>query len=148
MDLRVGTIKSMVHSNFTIDVKGKDTYRHRKAGASFVISLSRNETAFIRTNTHRQDLEEISRLFPEDTDVVVAEGLHDTGPGIFQLIACKDLEMLEETMRVRNIGENVVALSGLMANKLTEHSRYPIFNVMKDDELNILVEILIERIGL
>jgi len=148
MNYRVGTIKSMVHSNFTIDVEGKDTFRHRQAGASFVISLSRNETAFIRTNPRRQDLDEISKLIPEDTDVVVSEGLNDTGPDIYQLVACKDINAMEETLRVRNIGENVVALTGLMSNKISEHSQYPIFNVTKDDELTTLIELLFERIGL
>ena len=148
MGFRVGTIKSMVHSNFTIDVKGKDTYRHRQAGASFVISLSRNETAFIRNNPRQQDLEELSQLFTEDTDVVVAEGLRDTGPDIYQLVACKDLEMMEETMRVRNISKNVLALTGILANEISEHPQYPIFNVTKDDELTLLLELLIEKIGL
>ncbi len=148
LGFRVGTIKSMVHSNFTIDVKGKDTYRHREAGASFVISLSRNETVYIQNNPRRNDLEEVSRLFPEETDVVVSEGLRDTGPSIFQLVACRDLGTVEETFRVRNIGENVVALTGLLANEITEHSSYPIINVTKDDELNSLIELLIEKTGL
>ena len=148
MEFRVGTIKSMVHSNFTMDIEGKDTYRHRQAGAGFVISLSRNETAFIQNNPRRQDIKEVSRLIPEDTDVVVSEGLRDIGPDIYQLVAAKDLGMMEETMRIRNIGENVVALTGIMANKLRKHPRYPVFNVTNDDDLTLLVDLLLGKTGL
>lgn len=147
MGFRVGTIKSMVHSNFTIDVEGKDTYRHKQAGADFVISLSRNETAYIENNPRRQDVGEVSRLFPEGTDIVIGEGLYDTGPGIYQLVACRSSDTIEDTFKVRNIGDNVVALTGIMSNEVHEHARYPVFNATNEKDLETLVILLLEKIG-
>ena len=144
---KVGTIKSMVHSNFTIDVEGKDTYRHKQAGADFVISLSRNETAYIENNPRRQDVGEVSRLFPEGTDMVIGEGLYDTGPGIYQLVACRSIDSMEDTFKVRNIGDNVVALTGIMSNVSMEHPPYPVFNATDEKGLEALVELLLEKIG-
>ncbi len=147
MGYKVGTIKSMVHSNFTIDVEGKDTYRHKQAGADFVISLSRNETAYIENNPRRQDVGEVSRLFPDGTDIVVGEGLYDTGPRIYQLVACRSSETIEDTFKVRNIGDNVVALTGIMSNEIVEHPLYPVFNATNPKDLEAVVELLLERIG-
>lgn len=148
MGFKVGTIKSMVHSNFTIDFEGKDTYRHKKAGARFVISLSRNETAYIENNPKRQTVDEVSKFFPDDTDLVVAEGLYDTGPNIFQLVACESGDTVEATFRVRNIGDNVVALTGIVSNEMNKHPRYPVFNAIDEKQLKRFIDMLLPKIGL
>ena len=145
---RIGTIKSMVHSNFTIDVEGKDTYRHKQAGADFVISLSRNETAYIEANPRRQTIDAVSRLFPDDTDVIVAEGLYDTGPNIFQLVACQSESTVEDTFRVRNIGGNVVALTGIISGEIKWHPDYTVLNAMDEKQLNSFIDMLLPKIGL
>lgn len=145
---RVGTIKSMVHSNFTIDMEGKDTYRHKTAGAGFVISLSRNETAYIENNPKRQTIDEVSKLFPDDTDVVVAEGLHDTGPGIYQLVALRERGLYGSTLKVRNIGENVVALTGIFSMDMKMHEGIPVVDATNLSALDSFMEILLPKLGL
>ena len=145
---RVGPIKSMVHSHFTIDVEGKDTYRHKEAGADFVISLSRNETAYIENNPKRQTIDEVSRLFPEDTDVVVAEGLYDTGPGIYQLVALRSRDAYGSTMKVRNIGDNVVAFTGIFSETEDELEGIPVVDTTDEDALEAFMKIIIPKIDL
>ena len=54
--MKVGTVKSMVHSKFTIDTEGKDTWRHQEAGADFVVSLSKDEIAYIEKRPARSQI--------------------------------------------------------------------------------------------
>lgn len=44
---RVAVVKHIHEKNFTIDTKGKDTYRYAKAGAFLAVGASDEETAFI-----------------------------------------------------------------------------------------------------
>ena len=40
---KVGTLKHIHEPEFTIDHKGKDTFRHAQAGAAVVVSVSKKE---------------------------------------------------------------------------------------------------------
>ncbi len=68
---RVGTIKH-AHHGFSMDQKGKDTYRHRAAGADMVLAASPGQIALVKS------LPEISldSLLPyfQDMDIVLVEG--------------------------------------------------------------------------
>jgi len=129
---RVGGVKSMPHSKFTIDVEGKDTWRQKEAGADFVISLSKGELAYIERKEKRgkkeerceelvrpeeevaepevcedveqwATLENALRLVPDDTDILICEGLTQNDPRILRVVLAKSLELLEETFRVRGV---------------------------------------------
>ena len=72
--LRVATVKH-AHHEFDIDQPGKDSYRHREAGAEEVIVASAKRWAHIRELTDRDEppLDElVGRL--GDIDVVLIEG--------------------------------------------------------------------------
>jgi molybdopterin-guanine dinucleotide biosynthesis protein B len=68
---RVGTIKH-THHGFSMDQKGKDTYRHRAAGADAVLAASPGQIALVKS------MPEISldSLLPyfQDMDIVLVEG--------------------------------------------------------------------------
>ncbi|GAA0078625.1 molybdopterin-guanine dinucleotide biosynthesis protein B [Clostridium sp. CTA-5] len=68
----VGTIKHDIHG-FDIDKKGKDTYRHRKAGADEVIISSKNRLAIIKELKEEINLEDIIEMM-KDKDVILVEG--------------------------------------------------------------------------
>lgn len=68
----VGTIKHDVHG-FDIDKKGKDTYRHREAGADEVIISSKNRVAIIKEIKEELNIEELINLM-KDKDVILVEG--------------------------------------------------------------------------
>ena len=81
--LVVSTVKHAHHS-FDIDHKGRDSYRHRKAGAREVAVVSRNQQALIR-DTHGEPevrLDDVlARLLA--CDVVIVEGYkRDSHPKI------------------------------------------------------------------
>lgn len=72
--LSVSTIKH-AHHTFDIDHKGRDSYRHRKAGAREVAVISRNQWAVIRDMHDEPEppLEEIvAKMTP--CDLVIVEG--------------------------------------------------------------------------
>ncbi|EIF6156012.1 molybdopterin-guanine dinucleotide biosynthesis protein B [Clostridium perfringens] len=68
----VATIKHDVHG-FDIDKEGKDTWRHRKAGAEAVIISSRERMALIREVQEEVPLEELIKQV-EDFDFIIIEG--------------------------------------------------------------------------
>ena len=68
----IGTIKHDVHG-FDIDKKGKDTYRHRKAGADTVIISSKNKMAMIKEVKEEMDLDSLISML-NDKDFIIVEG--------------------------------------------------------------------------
>jgi len=141
--LKTGTVKSMVQSRFTIDTPGKDTWRHQAAGADFVISLSRDELAYIEKRHNRSRLDEFMQYVPEDTDILVCEGLADPDPGIFRIIVAGSPELLAETFEVRGTQENVIALTGIIANELKDNPDHPVFNCMESDGVRGLADLIL-----
>ena len=71
--LRVAVIKH-VHHPFDFDVPGKDTYRHKKAGAASVILASSGQLAMVKDAPHEFSLEEIISCYVSDADLIIVEG--------------------------------------------------------------------------
>ncbi len=142
--MKVGTVKSMVHSKFTIDTEGKDTWRHQQAGADFVISLSKSERAYIEKREINDSLKDALELVPEDCEILICEGLDDDDPRILKVILARSPELLEETFDVRGVKDGVIALSGIMANETKEHDEYPVFNCTKAWDVGILADLIIK----
>ena len=70
----VGTIKH-AHHEFDADIEGKDSWRHRKAGAEQVIISSDNRTVHFTEHQHRKP-PTLSELLAEMTqpDIILVEG--------------------------------------------------------------------------
>lgn len=71
-NLKVATIKHDIHG-FDIDKEGKDTYKHRKAGAQTVIISSKNRLAMINEVEEETKLEDIIGMI-KDKDIILVEG--------------------------------------------------------------------------
>ncbi len=72
MGLRVGTIKHH-HQDLEMDTPGKDTWRHRRAGAETTIMACPNRIGMIMDTDHDLIPFELIPFFP-DKDIVLAEG--------------------------------------------------------------------------
>jgi molybdopterin-guanine dinucleotide biosynthesis protein B len=70
---RVATIKHDIHG-FEVDREGKDSWRHRKAGADTVIISSPEQIALIKSVERDLTLAELREHFVDDVDIVIAEG--------------------------------------------------------------------------
>jgi len=70
---RVTTVKHDLHS-FEIDKEGKDSWRHKRAGAQAVVISSPRKVALIRDVDKDMSLEELGDSFGEDADLILSEG--------------------------------------------------------------------------
>jgi|YelNatPaOPRAMG01_1025707.scaffolds.fasta_scaffold97211_2 molybdopterin-guanine dinucleotide biosynthesis protein B len=70
---RIATVKHDTHG-FEVDREGKDSWRHKKAGAYSVIISSPNKVALIRDVERDLSLEEIREKFIQDVDIIITEG--------------------------------------------------------------------------
>jgi molybdopterin-guanine dinucleotide biosynthesis protein B len=70
---RVGTLKHDVHG-FEMDREGKDTWRHRKAGAQTIAITSPNQVASIRLTETEMDLDTLVARYFWQEDLVLTEG--------------------------------------------------------------------------
>ena len=76
---RIGTIKHHFHGPVQVDVPGKDSWRHKHAGAQ-VVALSSAETFFvIRDTAGEMPLEAIAHLALFGVDCILTEGFK-SGP--------------------------------------------------------------------
>jgi len=68
---RIGSIKHTCQA-FDVDKKGKDSWRHRKAGADIVVIASTDKIAMIKDNDCNS-LDCLKKYF-NDVDLIIAEG--------------------------------------------------------------------------
>jgi molybdopterin-guanine dinucleotide biosynthesis protein MobB len=142
---KVGAVKSMHHAKMTIDSKGKDTWRHKRAGADFVASLSNGEMGYIETVGGRADFYEAMKHFPADAEVVVCEGVEGLGGGAANIVALKSSDDLRETLKIRGLGggRRVMALTGIFSNDEAAHAKYPVFNCLKEGDVRSLAALIL-----
>ena len=76
--LDVGSVKHHTHGNFEIDVPGKDSFRHKQAGASEVVIASPVKIARVRDVSAEVECSTIADSMPGH-DVVVVEGYRQSG---------------------------------------------------------------------
>jgi molybdopterin-guanine dinucleotide biosynthesis protein B len=70
---RIATVKHDVHG-FEVDREGKDSWRHKQAGAHTVVIASPNKVALIRDVERDLTLDEIRDKFIQDVDLLLSEG--------------------------------------------------------------------------
>jgi molybdopterin-guanine dinucleotide biosynthesis protein B len=70
---KVATVKHDVHG-FDVDRQGKDSWRHKNAGAHSVIISSPKKLALIRDVDHDADLAELRDQYIRDVDLILSEG--------------------------------------------------------------------------
>lgn len=68
---RIGTIKHS-HHVFDFDKSGKDSWRHKDAGAETVIIASPGKIAMVKNDPH-ENLDDLHKFF-DDMDLVITEG--------------------------------------------------------------------------
>ena len=80
--LRVGTLKHAGH-RFEPDMPGKDSWRHRRAGASVTVTASDSVIAMTRETESEPRPQDVLHLF-KGVDLVIVEGYkHESVPKIF-----------------------------------------------------------------
>ncbi|MCS7136700.1 MAG: molybdopterin-guanine dinucleotide biosynthesis protein B [Nitrososphaerota archaeon] len=75
MNYKVASAKHVYHANFSIDQPGKDSWKHREAGANPIIIVSSEEVAIILRDKRVETLSDLVKM-AGDSDVLVLEGFH------------------------------------------------------------------------
>ncbi len=70
---RVATVKHDIHG-FEIDHEGKDSWRHKKAGAHTTVISSPFRIALVEDVDHDQTLDEIRKAYIKRVDIILTEG--------------------------------------------------------------------------
>jgi molybdopterin-guanine dinucleotide biosynthesis protein B len=70
---RVATVKHSTH-DFDIDQKGKDTWRHKRAGAFMTVISSPKRIALVSDVDKDHSVEEIRDLYIQGVDIILSEG--------------------------------------------------------------------------
>ncbi|QTA81274.1 Molybdopterin-guanine dinucleotide biosynthesis adapter protein [Desulfonema limicola] len=76
--LKVGTIKHDTHG-FDIDHEGKDTWKHKQAGAESVLISSPWKISLIKDVEKEKSLDQIVEKYFSDVDIVLTEGYKNAG---------------------------------------------------------------------
>ena len=76
---KVATVKRAGHG-FDLDTEGKDSWRHKRAGASSVVVLSKGSMAMFADVSDQMKVEEVRDRFLDSTyDLIIAEGWKHEG---------------------------------------------------------------------
>lgn len=129
----VGVIKHDVHG-FEIDHENKDTYKHRKAGASTVIISNAKSYAMIKEVKEEEKLEDLIK-FMMDKDLVIVEG--------YKASKYDKIELLRESMYKESISERKY-LKAIIADfkYVSDDSRIKIFG---DNDYELVAQYIIEN---
>lgn len=137
--LKIGTIKHVHHSHFSIDKKGKDTWRHAQAGARIVACIAPKETVIIKKKvSFCQTLEKILDLVKdENLDIIILEGFHSLiakRRDVVKILAAKNEEDLKRTLK-GTVGP-MLAITGpsSLAKFVSSQISVPFINIENPEE--------------
>src|SRR5689334_22827649 len=128
---RIATIKHAGHG-FDLDTEGKDSWRHKRAGASSVIVVSKGSLAMFSDVSSEIRVEEVrDRFIDHDLDLIIAEGWKSEG--FPKVVVVRD-----------RLGEVPVSTEGLLAvvSNMPVELAVPTFH---PDEIKRLSELLIRH---
>ncbi len=130
---RVGTIKH-THHGFSMDQKGKDTYRHRAAGADAVLAASPGRIALVKS-TAGDGLDSLLLYF-QDMDIVLAEG--------FKQEKKPKVEVFRSQIRQTPLFQDDDLLVAMVTD-FPYSARVPVFQF---EEVQAICDLLEKRFGL
>jgi molybdopterin-guanine dinucleotide biosynthesis protein MobB len=131
--LRVGAVKRV--ARFDIDVPGKDSWRHSRAGAAAYPVASASKLAFVVRREGEASLEEIVARYFGGYDVVVCEGYRREAPDVVEVFR-------SGAGYEAPVCEPAEALALVTDTGLAHAHRFGL------DEAEALGQFLVERLGL
>lgn len=118
----VNSVKSVHVENFSVDKKGKDSWRHREAGAKVTAIRAKNETSIIFQKG--LSVKELLPFF--NCDYLALEGFNEAS-NIPKIICAIDIEGIDE-----KFNDSVFAISGKISNELNEYRGIKVINSITD----------------
>ncbi len=133
----VGSVKEIHFEQFAIDQEGTNTHRHRAAGSQLVTARGYKETDVLYQRM--LSVEEILRFYHHD--FVVLEGVTDCN--VPKIVTAHNTNEVDE-----RIDDTVFAISGRIANELTEYKGIPVISAVQNIEMlvNLIEQKVYERL--
>ena len=131
---RVGTIKHHHGSDISIDQPGKDTWRHKQAGAHAVVLSSPSGLGFIRDTPREIPVPELVDLYFPDIDLVLTEG--------YKKEVLPKVEIFRSTVHAKPLPDPGKDLIAMMSDVEVDRD-IPRFRL---DETRQLAEFLVEKV--
>lgn len=100
---RVATVKHHSHPGFEIDIPGKDTWRHARAGSDHVVIAAPDKIASIRSLEAPLSLDEIAAGIT-DVDLILTEGYKRAGKPALEVVrAATGLDLVGDLDQVKAV---------------------------------------------
>jgi len=131
---QVATLKHIPETDFSLDTKGKDTWRHAKAGARTVIGVAPSELTVIRkVDTTKYSLEQLVAECGDDMDIIVLEGFKKL---IGQNLSVPKIVAVKTTDEILEASEHYKPIMTLVGPVPTEAAKpgIPYVDVLKEPE--------------
>jgi molybdopterin-guanine dinucleotide biosynthesis protein B len=133
--IKVATAKHHPH-DFEIDIPGKDTYRHKRAGARTVIMSSPGKIAVVKDTDGDLSLEEIRARYVDDVDLLIAEG--------YKREEIPKVEVFPRKEEIDPVCLNDANLLAIVTD-IPFSSRIPVF---QRDDVEAVAEFIMSKLGL
>ena len=131
--LRIGTIKHH-HGDIQMDTPGKDTWRHKQAGAGAVLLSSPAGIGFILDTPDDTPVEDLANRYFQNFDLILAEG--------YKWSALPKIEVFRSTLYdepMPNPGETLIA----MVSDIRIRQDLPWFT---HEDIVLLADFILEKI--
>lgn len=129
----VGTVKDIHFDAFTMDTEGKNTYLHRKAGATIVTARGKSETDILHYKT--MSLQQI--LYSYNTDFVVVEGMKTEA--IPKIVTASTTEQLQQL-----VDDTTIAISGVISSQMSSYQGIPVIDATTNAQA--LIDIVLDKV--
>ena len=139
----IGTIKQIEKTEFTIDTKGRDTWRHAEAGAKVVVSSAPREVALIKRLENGERFNEAMRLLErDDLDLILVEG--NPPVELPRILTANDVKKAKELFD--EVRGNIFCISTIEPEEFKKAGfGVPVFHPEKESAL--MVETLVKYLG-
>ena len=100
LGVHVGIVKHIHEDRLTLDTKGKDTWRHARAGAEIVVGVAPKELVVFKKSSDENRLDKvITSLRTEPIDVLFLEGFSaDSTKDSYKIVTAWDAADLKRTL--------------------------------------------------
>ncbi|MCX7817478.1 MAG: molybdopterin-guanine dinucleotide biosynthesis protein B [Syntrophales bacterium] len=129
---RIATVKHS-NKNSNLDMEGKDTWRHRRAGAKGVVFVSPEELVVFKRPSGELNIREIRDCYLFDVDLILVEGWRESQ--CTKIVVCSEGDCFDS---LENSVDQVWAIIG--TEHCTCNSKVHFFTMRDMLELAFLIE--------
>lgn len=114
LGFHVGIVKHIHEGGLNLDTRGKDTWRHARAGADVIVGVARRELLLFKKTSNETKLHNVlSSLRSEPIDVLFLEGYSANSSHSHRIVTARDLVDLKHTLS--KTSRPILAITGPVA---------------------------------